>query len=75
MRYWKTVYQKVENQMKQKWMEGEKDIYATEKEVGEESDLATIVWDGRTREQVAPVEIEENMHTYAECRDKEGGGG
>ena len=42
MRYWKTVYQKVKNQMKQKWMEGERDIYATEKEAGEECDLATI---------------------------------
>ena len=58
IRYWKTVYQKVENQMKHKWMEGERDIYVTEKETGEESDLATIVWDGRTREQVAPVEVD-----------------
>ena len=74
MRYWRTVYQKVENQMKQKWMEGEGDIYATEKEAGEESDLATIVWDERTREQVAPVEIGEHMHMLnAEIRREEEG--
>ena len=30
-------------------------------ETREESDLATIVWDGRTREQIAPVEMEEHM--------------
>ena len=67
-----TLYQKVKNQMKQKWMEGERDIYATEKEAGEESDLATIVWDGRTREQVAPVEIEEHMLNAEIRRDEEG---
>ena len=58
--------------MKQKWMEEERDTYATEKEAGEESDLSTIVWDGRTREQVAPVEIEEHMLNAEIRREEEG---